>query len=88
MNDTPAEKDRTSQRIEKLYAWIVEEPDGSEGMIGGHLSKFGFLPLIGADRERIESYRPLAEDAAAQTGYPIRLKVFGGGMVIDEIARR
>lgn len=74
------------QRIDKLYAWIVEEPDGGDSIISGHLGGgIVFTPLIGADRARIESYRRLAEDAARASGYPVRLKVFGAGTVIDEI---
>ncbi len=76
------------QRITRLYAWIAEEPDGGEGVVGGDLPGMGWTPLIGADRARIESYRRVAEQFASVSGYPIRLKVFGEGTVIDEIYQK
>jgi hypothetical protein len=75
----------TGQRIEKLYAWIAEEPDGGEGVVGGTFPGLGTIPLIGADKARIESYRTFAEMTQRATGYPVRLKVFSGGVVIDAI---
>ena len=59
-----------------FFIGIVAVP---AGIGGGTL----FVPLIGADRARIESYRPLAEQIRRATGYPVRLKVFAGGTVID-----
>ena len=43
------------------------------------------VPLIGADRSRIESYRERAAAVARGTGCKVRLKLFGAGVVIDEI---
>lgn len=71
------------QTIEKLYAWISHDPDG-EGIIGAYLGA-GWLPLVGADRARIESLRRFAEEAALASGRRVVLKVFGTGIVIDEI---
>lgn len=75
------------QKIDALYAWVATAPDGAEGVVGGILPGMsGPTPFIGADRERIESYRDLAENLARATGYPVRLKMFSGGVVIDRIA--
>jgi len=74
-----------AQRIEKLYAWVAEEADGGEGIVGWRFDGVGWTPLIGADKDRIESYRPYAEACVAEMGVPVRLKVFGEGVVIDEI---
>lgn len=75
----------TPQRIDNLYAWIATEPDGGEGLCGAQIYGLGWAALVGADRERIESLRPFAEIIARDSGYPISLKVFGGGTVIDAI---
>ena len=74
-------------KIEKLYAWVAEEPDGGEGIVAGMLPGMpGLTPLIGADRLRIESFRGFAEAVRRSTGYPVRLKAFTGGVTIDELA--
>lgn len=88
MTNAPGGKARPGQRIEKLYAWVAEEPDGGEGILGSDLPGLGYVPLIGADRARIESYRSIAQAMGDKTGYPIRLKLFAAGTVIDEIKRR
>lgn len=86
MPDDREWKARTGQKIGKLYAWVAEESDGGEGVIAGALPGMpGMTPLIGADRERIESYRGYAEMIARKTGCRARLKVFGAGTVIDEV---
>jgi hypothetical protein len=76
------------QKIDSLFAWVATEPDGGEGVIGGTLPGMpGPTPFIGADKARVECFREAAEQVAQLTGYPVRLKVFSGGVVIDEIAR-
>ncbi|HVB68007.1 MAG TPA: hypothetical protein VNE67_09150 [Acetobacteraceae bacterium] len=68
-------KPGTGQRIERLYAWIATEADGGEGICG---ALFGLLqmPLIGADRERVESFRGYAEMIARERGCPVHLVEF------------
>jgi hypothetical protein len=82
----PGWKPGRGQSIDRLYAWIAIEPDGGEGVVGANIPSLGgMVPLIGADGERIESFRPYAEMVQRQTGYPVRLKMFSAGVVIDEI---
>jgi hypothetical protein len=79
----------TGQTIAKLYAWIATEADGGEGVCAHNVVIDGremMAALVGADRARIESYRSHAEAVARLTGCTVRLKVFGTGTVIDEIA--
>lgn len=65
------------QAIEALYAWVATEPDGGEGVIAGELPGMpGITPLVGADMDRMRSYRPYAEAARRNTGYPVRLVRF------------
>ena len=81
-------KARTGQTIDKLYAWIATEPDGGEGIISMMLPTGLSLPLIGADRERIEALRSYAESLQQATGYPVCMKMFSNGTVIDQLGRR
>jgi len=76
----------TGQRIERLYAWVAIGPDGGEGLVSSVVPGMpGWTPLIGADRERIESYRGLAAHAAKASGYSVILKVFENPRILEEI---
>jgi hypothetical protein len=44
------------KKIEVIYAWIVTETDGSEGIPAQLLGNV-WAPLIGADMERVNSAR-------------------------------
>lgn len=65
--------------INELYAFIGTDGQGQEGIVSAEGIIDGrrtMLPLVGADRERMLSYRPLAVSATQQTGQPIRLVRF------------
>jgi hypothetical protein len=66
--------------VDIIYAWIATEPNGDEGICSTQvdLPDLGpsHIPLIGADRERVESLRPYAEMVRLGTGYPVRLVRF------------
>ncbi len=78
-------KPSTGQKIEKIYAWIAIEADGGEGIPAIQLGETWF-PLIGANRERMESFRQAAENAARATGQPVQLKMFSTITIIDEVS--
>lgn len=48
-------------RIDELFAYLaVDEADGTEGIVAvGGISGVPNHPLVGADRDRMESYRSL-----------------------------
>lgn len=70
-------KPRKGQKIEKLFAWVATEADGGEGVCGAYVpSMGGLVPLVGADRERIESLRPHAEIIRRESGFPVRMVEF------------
>ena len=71
--------------IEKLYAWIMVDEDGDEAIPAMTLADNGWLPMIGADEARMESLRPIVQRIADKRGLMAVLKVFGTGVVIDEI---
>ena len=61
--------------IEKLFAFVVANPEG-EGVIGMRTPNGNWIPLVGADKERIESLRDVAEGTAKASGRPVRLVEF------------
>jgi hypothetical protein len=79
-------KPRQGQKITMLYAWVVTEPDGGEGIAGANIPALGgMVPLVGADRERMASLRPHAELVRRSSGYPVRLVRFGTREVLEEL---
>ena len=65
-------------KIEKLFAFIIEDtgPD-DEGVAAFHM--FGsnvFMPMVGADMDRVESLRSHAQQIAQTMGKPIKLVEF------------
>lgn len=68
-------------RAELLYAWLVEELDGREGIIaagvviGGHVRPP--MPLVTTRQEIAELYREAAKAHGKAAGRPVRLGVFG-----------
>jgi hypothetical protein len=65
-------------RITEIHAFIAVDPrDDSEGVIGHMNPKTGVIEaMIGADKARIESLRPIAEHVAHATGKPVKLVRF------------
>lgn len=61
--------------IDALFAWVVTEPDGGEGVCSALIGDIHH-PLVGADMDRIKSYRDHAEFIRCETGYPVRLVRF------------
>jgi len=54
------------QKIERLYAWITEKPDGTERV----------CQLVGTDKVRMESMRGIVEHVYGGTGFKVRLEEF------------
>lgn len=70
-------KPRTGQTIDAIYAWVVTEPDGGEGVAGALMGTLLQMPLVSADMDRMKSLRFFAENIHRSTGYPVRLVRFG-----------
>ncbi len=66
--------------IDELFAFVAEEEEGQEGVVGMTLDMPGsghtFAPLIGADMDRIESLKQYALDIGRVSGKKIVLKRF------------
>lgn len=63
------------ERIDEMFAFIVVDDDGTEGIPATYLGNT-LYPLVGADMKRVESLRPAAEDYARSSGKPVRLVRF------------
>jgi hypothetical protein len=74
------------QRITELFAWVCIHENGAEGVpaidsvINGRPA---CVPLIGADRTRMESYRVHALSIAAGMGLPVKLVHFSNVEVLE-----
>jgi hypothetical protein len=82
-------KGGTGQTIQRLYAWIATEEDGGEGVVTHEVVidwRTMIAPLVGADRARIESFRPLARNVARISGRPVRLIEFSSREVLEDSA--
>lgn len=62
-------------RIEQIWAYLSLD-DGGEGVCGFHASGFGSLPMIGADKRRMDQFRPYAEQLVKMLKRPIRFVRF------------
>jgi hypothetical protein len=76
--------DGSRQDVTEIFAWVVEDARGGEGipaaMIGGRI-----MPLIGADRARIESLREHAIAARIMTAQPVRLVRFSNREIVETL---
>jgi hypothetical protein len=59
-------------RINELYAFISSDETG-EGVIALTMSNGNTIPMVGADMERIESLRPIAQEIADDSRIKIKL---------------
>ena len=73
------------KKIDNIYAWIITEEDGSEGIPAVSIKGL-MMPLIGADQARIESFRERAQQIAAIKNLPLKLVNFRGYIVLEEVS--
>lgn len=71
--------------IEEIWAWIAEEEPGEEGIIGAYTGEGIMHPLVGADKERIESFREYAEMISEKVDFPVRLVKFNNREELEEL---
>lgn len=67
-------------KIEAVHAFVAVGPDGEEGIIGMMMPDGGWMPMIAADRTRLEQLLPAAREQAValerQTGHKVKLVRF------------
>ena len=67
--------------IDEIFLFVMDDTGpGDEGMVSGVADMPGLgpvpMPLLGADKERVDSMRPVAQEVADKEGKPVRLVVF------------
>lgn len=63
-------------KIESIHAYVAVDPeDGDEGIMAFG-SALGMMPMIAADKHRLDELRPTAEAMAKQLGIEVRLVRF------------
>ncbi len=72
-------------KITEIYAWVTIDKDENDEGIIGIKTREGWIPAIGADKERIESLRPAAEATAKATGKTVVLTKFSVREEIESI---
>jgi hypothetical protein len=76
---------RRGDRITEVFAWVMLDPnDDNEGILAT-MTALGPMPLIGADRRRVEQYREAAQQMAAMAPNHIELRRFRLVEVLDRI---
>lgn len=71
------------EQIDTITAFIATDTDGTEGIIGS-ATRYGVMPLVAADPDRVESLRPIAEAVARGMNVPVRLVQFTTRTVLEE----
>lgn len=62
-------------KITELYAFVAKDKNGHEGIIAVKLGEI-MVPLIGADFERVETFKKIADDIARQQGIDYEIRYF------------
>ena len=71
-------------KINEMYAFVATEEDGTEGIPAVRMGNT-FYPLVGADMDRIESLRHLAQGFADE-GVPIKLVRFSTAEILETLS--
>ena len=70
--------------IEKLWAFVSRDEKGNEGLVAAPLSGM-MMPMIAADKDRLESLKPIAKDIAKMTKQKIVLLEFSTKKEVEVI---
>jgi hypothetical protein len=62
-------------RIDQIWAFLSVD-EGGEGMVAAPIGNMT-MPLVAADKRRVDSLIPLAKQIATMFGKPVRLAKFG-----------
>lgn len=63
-------------RIDQMYAFVVVDADGTEGVVGFRTGEDSWMPMVGADLERVEQLRPIAQNLATMMRKEIKVVLF------------
>ena len=59
-----------------MFAFCAEEKEGEEGVIGFKATTGDWIPLVGADMDRVKSLLHIAEEIGAEQNMTVVLKQF------------
>ena len=77
---------RGQKRIERMFAFVVVDEDGSEGVPAMAGPRGEPIPLLGADLARVDALRPVAAVLATMMNKPVKtLCVFSERTEVDTI---
>ena len=63
-------------KIETITAYVATDKEGNEGIMGFLGPDGAWIPMIGADQERLKSAYAMAEQISALSGLPFRVLQF------------
>lgn len=73
------------KKVDQLYAFVMEDNDGDEG-IPAFIGAAGVMfPLVGADMDRVTSLMEVAQMMANERRRPIRIRRFSQWEQIGEV---
>ena len=70
------------KKVTEIWAWIVTEADGSEG-VPAMIASGQIAPMLGADEERVRSYEAMARSCARGAGLPLKLMRFSHAEILE-----
>ena len=73
-------------KIEQIYAFIAEDTGPDDEGVTGFATGMGWMPMVGADIDRIESLKPIAQQIAKSTGKKIKLIKFTNREEVETIS--
>lgn len=71
--------------VSEIWAYLVIDPKDKNEGIAGFQTPTGMMPMIAADRGRVEHLREYAEDISRNLGVDIRLVRFSAREIVDTI---
>ena len=72
-------------RIDQLYAWVMADAGPDDEGVPAFSDNGWLLPMMGANSERAESLRVMAQEAANMAGKPIKLIRSTGIEVVEVV---
>lgn len=63
-------------RITEIFAFVSKDKEGNEGIMGALGDDGMWVPLIGADQERVDSLIPIADKIKEITGMDYEIRYF------------
>lgn len=63
-------------KITEIFAFVSKDKNGNEGIMGAMMNNGTWMPLIGADQERVDSLIPVADKIKQITGMDYEIRYF------------